>query len=276
MTRSTTTAAARNAVFDTAELLEAILVCLPFKELFVVPRVCKSFKQVITSSVHIQQKMFLRSRGVDERWFLPTIKYPTIGGPLGPVSPQVTKATKEYRVTDLCPLLSREPFWTEWEIYSIVDWPVLIPAEITSLMDMEDLLCHKDASWRNILLTDPPYESASVLEMCMTIPCAQEKSIKCETSIPCGTTLGSLSDAILSARLTQGFAYSEDDDLTFHRDLTETDGTVLDICKGFEDWDGRDGLKISICTLDVLFPGAIFPTAAVKEKFGREQVSTSA
>jgi hypothetical protein len=61
-TRSMTTDAARRAVFDTTELLESILVCLPPKNLFGVLRVSRRFRAVITASIPIQEKMFLRVR----------------------------------------------------------------------------------------------------------------------------------------------------------------------------------------------------------------------
>jgi hypothetical protein len=55
-----TTDAARKAVFNTSELLESILVCLPPKTLFGVQRVSKQFQAIIATSVPIQEKMFLR------------------------------------------------------------------------------------------------------------------------------------------------------------------------------------------------------------------------
>jgi hypothetical protein len=57
-----TTDAARKAVFNTSELLESILVCLPPKTLFGVQRVSKQFQAIIATSVPIQEKLFLRVR----------------------------------------------------------------------------------------------------------------------------------------------------------------------------------------------------------------------
>jgi hypothetical protein len=65
-TRSMTTDAARRAVFDTTELPESVLVCLPPKNLFAVLRVSRRFRAVITASIPIQEKMFLRVR--NEPW----------------------------------------------------------------------------------------------------------------------------------------------------------------------------------------------------------------
>ena len=66
-----TTDAARKAVFNTSELLESILVCLPPKTLFGVQRVSKQFQAVIATSIPIQEKMFLRLSNKPQRsWLL--------------------------------------------------------------------------------------------------------------------------------------------------------------------------------------------------------------
>ena len=62
-----TTDAARKAVFNTSELLESILVCLPPKTLFGVQRVSKQFQAIIATSIPIQEKMFLRVRNKPQR-----------------------------------------------------------------------------------------------------------------------------------------------------------------------------------------------------------------
>lgn len=70
-TRGMTTDAARKAVFNTSELLESILVCLPPKTLFGVQRVSKQFQAIIATSVPIQEKMFLRVRNEPQvSWLL--------------------------------------------------------------------------------------------------------------------------------------------------------------------------------------------------------------
>jgi hypothetical protein len=58
-----TTDAARRAVFDTPELLENIILCLPVKDVFAkVQRLSRSWKAVVDSSVAIQTKLWLRPR----------------------------------------------------------------------------------------------------------------------------------------------------------------------------------------------------------------------
>jgi hypothetical protein len=57
-----TTDTACKAVFDTAELLENILIHLPSREIFKVQRVSRRFKDTTVNSMLLQQKMFLRPR----------------------------------------------------------------------------------------------------------------------------------------------------------------------------------------------------------------------
>lgn len=59
VTRSMTTEAARQRVFQLGELLGPILINLHRKKLFLIQRVCKLFQAVITTSPTIQEKMFL-------------------------------------------------------------------------------------------------------------------------------------------------------------------------------------------------------------------------
>lgn len=62
--------AARERVFTTEELLEGILSFLPFKTLFYIRRVSKSWAGSIDGSATLQQKMFLRPRDQPELWIL--------------------------------------------------------------------------------------------------------------------------------------------------------------------------------------------------------------
>lgn len=69
-----TTDASRKAVFETNELLEHIILCLPMKTIFGIQRVCRQFRDVIAASPKIQEKMFLRLRSdmPEETWVLET------------------------------------------------------------------------------------------------------------------------------------------------------------------------------------------------------------
>jgi len=60
--KDASTAAAMQAVFQTSELVENILVHLPAKTIFGVQRVSKSFNNAVKSSLPIKEKLFLRLR----------------------------------------------------------------------------------------------------------------------------------------------------------------------------------------------------------------------
>ncbi|KAI6832803.1 hypothetical protein KC340_g13269 [Hortaea werneckii] len=69
ITRGMTTDAARRAVFETAELLENIIMQLPPRKIFVIQRVCKQFRDIVATSVKLQQRLFLRSDGTEaQEW----------------------------------------------------------------------------------------------------------------------------------------------------------------------------------------------------------------
>ena len=73
--KSLTTDAARKAVFNTNELLEQIILCLPMRTIFGIQRVSRNFKDVIATSPKIQEKMFLRLRKdiPAETWMFETL-----------------------------------------------------------------------------------------------------------------------------------------------------------------------------------------------------------
>lgn len=69
-----TTDASRKAVFNTSELLEQVILCLPMKKIFGIQRVSRQFRDVIAASPKIQEKMWLRLRNdfPKEQWVLET------------------------------------------------------------------------------------------------------------------------------------------------------------------------------------------------------------
>ncbi|TKA31264.1 hypothetical protein B0A54_15319 [Friedmanniomyces endolithicus] len=68
----------RKAVFMTAELLEDILMHLPLKELSVAQGACRRFREVVTTSAKLQQKLFLRpsALGLTEKWTMFVVENP--------------------------------------------------------------------------------------------------------------------------------------------------------------------------------------------------------
>lgn len=68
LTRGTTAAMARNAVFNTPELLESILLQLPQEDIVAARRVDKHFNAVIMTSPAIQRKLFILAEPVLTTW----------------------------------------------------------------------------------------------------------------------------------------------------------------------------------------------------------------
>ncbi|KAF7191965.1 hypothetical protein HII31_06610 [Pseudocercospora fuligena] len=64
------TLAARNGVFNTEELLEAVLVELPALDLIRCQRVAKSWRDTISTSVAIKEKLFIKPKSDFENWKL--------------------------------------------------------------------------------------------------------------------------------------------------------------------------------------------------------------
>ena len=59
VTRGATTMAARNAVFNTQELLEAIMLQLPTKDLITVEGVCSHWRATARTSLKLRREKFL-------------------------------------------------------------------------------------------------------------------------------------------------------------------------------------------------------------------------
>lgn len=70
-------------VFYTTELLELILSGLPMKDLLLSQRVSQKWRNVVNTNRRLQEKLFLRSTGVDTHWKLeqsqdPSFRYRTV------------------------------------------------------------------------------------------------------------------------------------------------------------------------------------------------------
>lgn len=57
-------------VLNTVELLEAVLVHLPAKDIFKSQMVCRQFRDVITSSTQLKRKLFYLTSNLEESWDL--------------------------------------------------------------------------------------------------------------------------------------------------------------------------------------------------------------
>jgi hypothetical protein len=123
--------------FGTPELLEAILAQLPGKDLLLAQRISHRFETAIKSSPSLQQKLFFRAVPLEVR--------------------------KEWAISSL---LRHHflPFFTlpsdpqDIETIELMDW--------TNDEKRREAFLFKDASWRKMLVIQPPPKRLSVVEFC--------------------------------------------------------------------------------------------------------------
>lgn len=150
-TRSMTTDAARQAVLQTDELLDAILVNLPMKQLFVIQRVSKRFKAIIAAIPAIQEKMFLRpSKGPVETWTIDEATYTSAG-----LASDISGVRKITRTpVTLNPMLDDE---CRWDIQD-----VLLSSNMSKTLKCRPFLAKQQISLLDTHISDPPCHRAFV------------------------------------------------------------------------------------------------------------------
>lgn len=144
-TRSMTTDAARQAVLQTDELLDAILINLSMQQLFVIQRVSKRFKAVIAATPAIQEKMFLRLKGGPiETWTVDQDTYRSSGTNHG-----VVAARSRRRPATLNPALYNDSGWGIQQ----EDWL----SDRSVSLDCRPFLAKQSISLReDTFISDPP------------------------------------------------------------------------------------------------------------------------
>lgn len=191
---------AQSAVFNTTELFENILIQLPWKQLFPVQRVCRKFRNVISGSVRLQQRVFLRSCVPVESWTLrskrpmtatlaATLALPHHEFEFVPSTNTTTNAIEKLKPVELCPLAT------------VVDGQISAAHRLALGSEACEIqlvdLYSRPGSWRNILLTDPPCQEITVdtsIEFLL-----QDECFEIETQVrdDQGVTIGAVFDALL-------------------------------------------------------------------------------
>ena len=216
MTRNMATTAARNAVFNTTELLESILIRLPYKDLFVLQRVSHKFKDVISGSVRLQQRMFLRSCVARESWTLRcknrsgqtpsnSMAAKLVPDPFDfgevevvPPSDSVTNALKQFTPVVLCPLVK-----DFGQVFN--DFIDLQNSEQESSLSLTKLLKHP-GSWRSMQLADPSVNEVLIIgslnfyEPDGKTMVVQSLRLRDSSSDTAGVKLGTIADIMLNSR----------------------------------------------------------------------------
>ncbi|KAK1808703.1 hypothetical protein LTR12_016930 [Friedmanniomyces endolithicus] len=202
----------RQAVFMTTELLEDILIHASSRELFVLQRVCRRFREVVAGSAKLQEKMFLRlpTLGLSEKWTMfrvessnsrPRLKLTRLQ--INGSRPATAVLNYENQSCLYGAATMRNPYFSNQVAYhhqfARPQYPIF------------DRLTHYDyngtvfvllgsASWGGMYLTDQPCKTANVyllwsIETKPQITGRIDGHVTTET--PDGFTVGSLLDAIL-------------------------------------------------------------------------------
>ena len=232
ITRTMTTDGPRQAVFNTAELLEQILLSLPAKKVFICQRVSRQFRDIVATSAAIQQHLFLRPSGMKKSTWITRSTAPA--GPYSYWGRQYVYfeacdesepesdigPAKKYMPARLSPLLSidqRAPFeQSAQRIFAMGGDRVVI----TFPMQLRE----SSFSWRETYLTDPPCTSVMV-NLRWTFPRPKSEGTRsCQVNDPNGITLGAVIDAVLQEKGSFGYR-------THGRWEWVPDSTVDDIIK---------------------------------------------
>lgn len=153
--------AARKAVLNTTELLEAIIVRLPLKNIFILQQVNRQFHDLIRSSVQVQQRLFIRPCLAKESW----LRNPPKSGEWWSSPPRYeyvragkdekSEAGQFYTPTILCSLPEIEYTGPKRRSRPGESTVEAMTVEMSSLAS-------RPGSWQAMQLTDPPCTEARI------------------------------------------------------------------------------------------------------------------
>lgn len=199
-----TTDASRQAVFNTAELLEAILLHVPMKQLFTIRRVSQQFRDCISTSVMLREKMFLRHGKPAEKWTLRNLRAPETHGlkaqdvefvPNSNIFVNDIRFVREVTPVRVNPLLT--PFVRRSGCDSAL-WLWHGPWEFLNITATQML--NKPGSWQDMFLVDQPLREISA-DLCWELNTSPATivSIDGEVELTCeeGFTVGSFFQQLL-------------------------------------------------------------------------------
>ncbi|CAK3817847.1 hypothetical protein D0861_04860 [Lecanosticta acicola] len=202
VTRQMTTDGPRQAVFATAELLENIMLHLPIRTTYTSQRVCQQFRDIVKSSVMIQQKLFIRPTLPDDKvWELRRDRDEMIQFVSVPGDPSTLKEEElrgQFRPVRLNPLLRTRyqmPLWMFWFEDEQVEFAVDRQLNYRSLEDQGLWFCSQ--------LTDPPCRLADIqLYWCMkqSGQNTAEGRLDARVKKPDGIRIAHLWDAMMNAK----------------------------------------------------------------------------
>ncbi|KAF2167177.1 hypothetical protein M409DRAFT_22606 [Zasmidium cellare ATCC 36951] len=181
---------ARNAVLNTAELLENVLFNLPARQLFTVKRVSRRFKAAVEKSIDIQSKMFLRMQEPDESWGvlgdppLSVVLIPQRPGQIFGCANSTMKVVKANGAFFKDPRQSADEMARHYgprlDLHAGMKWSI------------DAFLKGKSQPWEDVHITDPPSTTVQ-LDMCqIDLGLRHRFNVCAKVDNPSGVTLGGL------------------------------------------------------------------------------------
>ncbi|KAK3070182.1 hypothetical protein LTR53_010904 [Teratosphaeriaceae sp. CCFEE 6253] len=178
ITRTMAADGPRQAVFNTAELLESIFLHLPNKTVFGVQRTCRQFRDIVATSSQLQKMLFLRepSTTPTETWALLSAAVTPTGRArivrlLGPDSlpvPSLETAREDEGLTVYQVARSHNPLFqmigvtiTARSVTHGLLWRMRYGGEQFKLKAGTALLSDS-SSWKHTYLSEPPCKKASI------------------------------------------------------------------------------------------------------------------
>lgn len=196
VTRRMATDAAIRAVFDTAELLEQIMLQLPPATILTSQRVCHQFQDIVTTSSSIQKVLFFRTSSDYERW--PVVRPSGAAYLLEDGSDRADFVTVSARCNDFFRLFQRplDHRMRNGTLFKPLE--KMHDAVIQSLRDSTKVL-----SCAKMSFTDTPSFSATVC-FDWSVGVAAAGTVMTDISIPTGITVRDVIEAIREHRSGEG------------------------------------------------------------------------
>ncbi|KAF7189728.1 hypothetical protein HII31_08835 [Pseudocercospora fuligena] len=173
------TAAARNAVFDTAELLENIFLLLPPWQVLVAKSACRQFRTIVATSPALQEVLFLKASNKNmaaERWAIVRKDWQDHDGhsfdfAISPLPrPGVKILVKGLNVVTPNPMITVYPHHDPWSAYRQHACRIYTRPNDSDVLYVQSKIQDRilqpapagTESWQHMNITDPPCTSATL------------------------------------------------------------------------------------------------------------------
>lgn len=202
ITPEITTASAAEKVFNTFELLEAVTVHLPAREIFAIQSVSHCFRSVIASSLPIHKRLFIRTCASKELWDLcstspsprpsPDCDDHIYWQPHHPTNRDCIG--QQFVPTRLCPFLKvPQKHWADLSLRTSAFRRAMLRWTVTGKA------ARAQGLWRDVQLTDPPCEEVTQYHVSSRITAhsvRRDASFgRAKLEVQGGITLGDVVDA---------------------------------------------------------------------------------